>query len=102
MKMYYITLNNNDEAKTISYALLQRQLAVCTNWFPITCAYQWQGEIKQEAEVVLIVKTAPHLREAIESLISQHINYTNCIAELTVESVNAGFLNWLNAEVPTS
>jgi len=102
MKMYYITLNNPDEAKTISYALLEKRLAVCTNWFPITCAYRWQGEIKNEPEVVLVVKTKNDFREAIEEVISQHVNYTNYIAELDVHSINNGFLNWLDAEIPPS
>lgn len=100
MKIYYITLNNHDEAKAISYDLLEARLAVCTNWFPITCAYRWQGEIKEESEVVLVVKTKSALRESIEDLISKHIKYTNCVAELNVDSINDGFLNWLNAEVP--
>lgn len=100
MKIFYITLNNETEAKTISYALLEKQLAVCVNWFPITCAYRWQGEIKQDAEIVLIVKTQDDMKDAIEAVIVQHINYTNFIAELDVHSVNNQFLNWLKAEVP--
>jgi len=99
MKMYYITLNNPDEAKVISYELLEKRLAVCTNWFPMSCAYRWQGEIKQEPEVVLIVKTKDGLRDAIEKVIFQHIKYTNYIAELNINSVNDGFLSWLDAEV---
>ncbi len=54
MKLYYITLNNTDEARQIGRALLEQKLAVCVNWFPITCAYVWQGEISEEPEVVLI------------------------------------------------
>lgn len=99
MKMYYITLNTLQEAETISYALLEKQLAVCTNWFPITCAYRWQGEIKQNAEVVLIVKTQDKLRAEIEKVIAQYISYTNYIAELEVHSVNDLFLKWLTSEV---
>ena len=99
MKMYYITLNTPEEAKAISYSLLENRLAVCTNWFPMTCAYRWQGEIKHESEVVLIVKTKDDLREEIEKIIFQHIKYTNYIAELHVSSINSGFLDWLDAEV---
>ncbi|HEY9611675.1 divalent-cation tolerance protein CutA [Allocoleopsis sp.] len=100
MKLYYITLNTSEEASRISKALLEQQLAVCTNWFPITCAYRWEGKIIEEPEIVLIVKTQAGYREAIEQVIRQHINYTNLIAELYSESVNEGFLNWLNTEVP--
>lgn len=98
MKIFYITLNNNEEAKLISRAILEKQLAVCTNMFPITCMYRWQGEIKEEAEVVLIIKTNEGMRAQIEQVIAQFINYTHFIAEINVESVNDKFLNWLNAE----
>lgn len=100
MKMYYITLNHQDEAQMISHELLEKQLVVCTNWFPMTCAYRLKGKIKQEPEVVLILKTKEGLRDAIEKVISQYIDYTNYIAELDVHSINTGFLNWLKDEVP--
>ncbi len=100
MKIYYITLNTSDEAKKISHALLSLKLAVCTNWFPITCAYRWEEEIKEESEVVLIVKTQDGLKEDIEKLIGEHITYNNFMGELDVRSVNKGFLTWLNHEVP--
>jgi periplasmic divalent cation tolerance protein len=102
MRIYYVTLNTDDEARQISRALLERQLAVCTNWFPITCAYRWEGKITEEAETVLIVKTQPGYRSALEEVIRQHINYTNLIAEIAPESVNESFLTWLNTEVTTS
>lgn len=83
----------------ISFALLEQQLAVCTNWFPITCAYRWEGEISLEPEVVLVIKTKSELRHQIEKIIQQHISYTNFIAEISPGYVNPGFLAWLNKEV---
>lgn len=100
MKIYYITLNNTDEAQQIGRTLLERKLAVCVNWFPITCAYSWQGEITEEPEVVLIVKTQDGYALEIEKVIQENITYTNFMAELSPVAVNQGFLNWLNAEVP--
>ncbi|MBY0501664.1 MAG: divalent-cation tolerance protein CutA [Alphaproteobacteria bacterium] len=102
MKMYYITLNTPEEAQKISHALLNEQLAVCTNWFPIACAYRWEGEILEESEVVLVVKTQEGFREAIEKVISEYITYLNCIAELDVHSINKRYLDWLNAEIPVT
>lgn len=100
MKIYYVTLNNTEEAQKISQELLEKQLAVCTNWFPITCAYRWEGKINIEPEIALIVKTQAGYREKIEQVIQEHIDYTNFIAEIAPESVNTGFLNWLNVDVP--
>jgi periplasmic divalent cation tolerance protein len=100
MRLYYITLNTTEEAERIGRALLERRLAVCVNWFPITCAYRWEGGIVQEPEVVLIVKTRSGFFEAIEEVLREHITYTNFVAELTPEQVNAPFLRWLHTEVP--
>jgi periplasmic divalent cation tolerance protein len=100
MKMFYITLNTQEEAKAISHALLEKRLAVCINWFPIQCAYLWEGKIKEDAEVVLIVKTREGMREAIEKVVYQHISCTNYMAEIDVFSINEGVLKWLDAEVP--
>lgn len=99
MKIFYITLNDDNEAKTISLALLEKKLAVCTNWFPITCAYPWEGEIKCEPEVVLIVKTKENLREKIEMVISEHIDYMACIAEIDIHSINQDYGQWLEKSV---
>lgn len=99
MKIYYITLNTLDEIKAVSYALLNNRYAVCTNWFPISCAYRWEGEIKEESEMVLIVKTTEGMRENIEKTIAEHIMYTNFIAEIDIHSVNGKFKEWLDMEL---
>ena len=100
MRIFYITLNTGDEARRISRALLEQQLAVCTNWFPITCAYRWEGKIVEEPETVLLVKTQSGYRQAIEEVVRRHISYTNLVAEISPDSVNESFANWMNAEVP--
>ena len=99
MKMFYITLNTNEEARLVSVRLLEEKLAVCTNWFPINCAYRLEGQIKMDNEVVLIVKTNDDMREQIENVISSIITYKNFIAELDVHSVNAHFIDWMKVEL---
>jgi len=101
MRIFYVTLNTAEEARQISRVLLEQRLAVCTNWFPITCAYRWEERIVEEPETVLLVKTQDGYRAAIEEVIHQHISYTNFIGELAPESVNDSFLKWLNNDVPT-
>ncbi|ARV57422.1 cytochrome C biogenesis protein CcdA [Nostocales cyanobacterium HT-58-2] len=100
MKIYYVTLNTSEEARKIGRELLEKKLAVCVNWFPITCAYSWKGEITEEPEVVLIVKTQDGYQGEVEQIIRQNISYTNFIAEISPTNINQGFLDWLNAEVP--
>jgi len=100
MRLFYITLNTVEEAERVGRALLERRLAVCVNWFPITCAYRWEGQMVQESEVVLIVKTREGYFEAIEQVVREHIRYTNFIGELAPSGVNGSFLDWLHGEVP--
>jgi periplasmic divalent cation tolerance protein len=62
-------------------------MAVCINWFPITCAYREGDKIVEEAETVLLVKTHADYRSAVEQLVRPHISYTNFIAETAPEYV---------------
>jgi len=99
MVILYITLNTDEEARAISRALLEKRLAVCTNWFPITCAYRWKGDIVEEPETVLIVKTLPELYEAVTEEVRRHVTYTNFMAQLDVPKINSEFAEWLKEEL---
>lgn len=99
MVILYITLNTDEEARTVSRALLEKRLAVCTNWFPITCAYRWKGDIVEEPETVLIVKTLPELYEAVTEEVRRHITYTNFMAQIDVPRINNEFADWLKEEL---
>lgn len=99
MVILYITLNTDEEARTVSRALLEKRLAVCTNWFPITCAYRWKGDIVEEPETVLIVKTLPELYEAVTEEVRRHITYTNFMAQIDVPRINNAFAEWLKEEL---
>ncbi len=98
MKFIYVTLNTADEARTIGRSLLERRLANCVNFFPITCMYRWAGEITEEPEVVLIVRTRDDAYDEVASVIKSSITYTNCVAEIAVARNTPEFLAWLERE----
>ncbi len=97
--LYYLTFSSPEEAQAVAYDLLHQKIAVCTNWFPITCAYLWEGEIQQETETVLIVKARAGVRETIEEVVRQHIDYTQFIGEIPLVSVNEAFAGWFCNEI---
>lgn len=99
MKFIYTSLNTSEEAKSIAHRLLERKLCNCVNIFPITCIYNYEGKISEEAEVVMIVKTMDSKFAAVEKVIKDSIDYTNFIGELGVNQVNDEFSNWLNSIV---
>jgi len=95
MKLIYVTLNTTQEAQFIGKALLENNLANSVNYFPITCMYKWEGEITEEPEVVLIIKTLASKYKEVQTLIKKYIDYTNFIGELDVAQVNDEFTKWL-------
>ncbi|HXS15376.1 MAG TPA: divalent-cation tolerance protein CutA [Candidatus Saccharimonadales bacterium] len=99
MKLLYVTLNTADEARKIGKELLDKNLANCVNFFPITCMYKYKGEITDEPEVVLIVKTKDGYYKKIEEVIKKYINFENFIGQFSVEKINDEFTSWLNEVV---
>jgi periplasmic divalent cation tolerance protein len=95
MKIIYITLNNDEEARRIVMKLLEQNLANCVNFFPITCIYKYEGEITEEPETVLIVKTVDENYEKVKSVVKSEIDYDNFIGQLGIEKINEDFERWL-------
>lgn len=99
LALYYLTFGKSDEAQAVAYDLLRERIAVCANWFPITCAYLWEGSVQQESETVLIVKARAGMRELIEAVARRHIDYTHFVGEIPLASVNPDFAQWLTREL---
>ena len=99
LALYYLTFSTPDEAQAVAYDLLRERIAVCANWFPITCAYLWEGSVQQESETVLIVKARAGIRELIEAVARRHIDYTHFVGEIPLASVNPDFAQWLTREL---
>jgi periplasmic divalent cation tolerance protein len=51
------TLPDEESARSVASALVARRLAACVNILPAgTSLYEWQGEIHQDPEHVLLIK----------------------------------------------
>ena len=83
----YITHANEDEAKRISNILVEEKYVACSNIFPITSAYWWNGVMENEDEWVSIVKSIPENWEAIKHKVSEiHPYDVPCIMKFNVEA----------------
>lgn len=78
MVILYLTCANEDEAKTISRALLEARLIACARRSPVSSSYWWDGKINQDIEKVVtklhsydeyvltavpVLKTTPGVRQ---------------------------------------
>lgn len=99
MKLIYITLNNNEEARKIGREILEKKMANCVNFFPITCMYNYKDVITEEPEVVLIVKTREGYYQKVKNLVKSRVDYDNFIGQFEVDKINDDFSSWLEAVV---
>lgn len=100
MNVVYITAKDKSEARKIARKLLEARLAACINIIDnVNSLYWWQGDIQDEQEAVLIVKTKESLvAELIEKVKSAHSYSCPCIIALPVLQGNKEYVEWLEKE----
>jgi len=98
--LIYVTAPNRDEALRIGREIVTGRLAACANVLPaMTSIYQWEGEIREDSEAVLILKTRRDLSEPVIARIrSLHPYETPAILVLPVQAGNPAFLEWIQDE----
>ena len=93
------TAGSAEEAAKIARSLVEERLAACVNVVPaIRSFYRWQGEIVDEAEVLLVVKSSRARFAALEQRICELHSYD--VPEVLAIDVAAGsarYLDWLVA-----
>jgi periplasmic divalent cation tolerance protein len=98
--LLYVTAESKDEALRIGRALVEKRLAACANVIPSTTAvYWWEGEVQEDGEAVLIVKTREDLVETVTSEIKALHSYDcPCVVAFPVTGGNPEFLDWIVKE----
>jgi len=57
IQLVFCTAPDTDTARRIASALVEYRLAACVNLLPgIESIYRWEGEVKSDAEVLLMIK----------------------------------------------
>ena len=104
LSIAYITASSGDQARRIGRTLVQARLAACVNIIPgMNSIYWWEGEIQEDAEVVVIAKTRESLLpKLIETVKSVHSYDCPCIIAVPVLGGNPGYLDWIGRETRSS
>ena len=97
--LVYITHPSEKEALKVSNQLVEQKYVACSNVFPITSAYWWNGVVENEKEWVSIVKTVPENWEAVQSSVMEiHPYEVPCIMKFDVEA-NEAYEKWIRDSV---
>lgn len=94
----YCTCPDNEVAKQISKALVLDKLAACVNILPnITSIYTWQGELQEDQEQLLLIKSRSDKFEALRQVIIKlHPYELPEIIAVSIDNAVPNYLNWIN------
>jgi len=94
---YSITITtypNKESAKHTARFLVEDRLAACVQLFPVESVYSWKGEICDENEVMLFIKSKTVLFDKISAAIKESHTYE--VPEIVQIQIGDGLLEYLN------
>jgi periplasmic divalent cation tolerance protein len=96
-----ITAGSREEALRLAEMLVGARLAACVQVLPeMESLYHWQGEVRREPEVLLLVKTtAARFAELEQQVRALHSYETPEIIALPISLASAPYLEWLTTAV---
>lgn len=103
-KIIYTTITNLTEAQNLANKVVKAKLAACANIIPgVLSVYEWEGEVKNDAECVVIFKTRVGQVDDLEMFIkSEHPYEVPAILGIDLSSVDADYREWLDAQTSVS
>ncbi len=99
--LVYITAPDRDTALSIAKVVVNERLAACANILEgMTSVYRWEGEIRNDSETVLILKTVQsQMQRLTERVIELHRYDVPCVVALPIVEGSENFLNWVRDEI---
>ena len=96
----FITVPSREVAQQIANLLVESNLAACVNIIPgISSIYQWQGEVEQDSELLLVAKTQRALFDQLVAVVVKNHPYD--VPEVIALPIVAGseeYLTWIRNE----
>lgn len=97
------TLHKKEDAIRIGKGLLKERLIACFNLWPIESAYWWKGEILEEPETMMLLKTQSRHFNEIASYIKEQSGYeVPDVFSLQPDQVIPLFKKWVENETTKS
>jgi periplasmic divalent cation tolerance protein len=94
------TAPSEEEARKLAHEIVEARLAACVQvTSPIHAVYRWKGEIYDEPEWQMWIKTASDKIDALVAWLPEH--HSGEVPELIVLPITGGwsvYLDWITAE----
>jgi periplasmic divalent cation tolerance protein len=94
------TVSSDEEADALAAGLVEGRLAACVQRLLIRSTYRWEGEVRTEPEVLLLVKTTSDAVDgAVAHLQGAHPYAVPEIVVVRETEVSAPYLAWMVGEI---
>ncbi len=94
------TVPSADVGAALARSLVQARLAACVNVLPpMTSVYRWKGELQEDSECQMVIKTARPRLDALRALVQESHPYE--LPEFVVMPIETGdeaYLAWVAVE----
>lgn len=95
----FVTAGSEQEAASISRALVEEGLVACANIIPrIRSLYRWKEKIWDEKETLIVIKSREALFERIRSRVKELHSYE--VPEITAIKIDKGdsdYMQWIES-----
>jgi periplasmic divalent cation tolerance protein len=100
ISLVLVTAGSEEEAAKIGRTLVEEKLAACASMVPrIRSIYRWKGEIHDEQETLILIKTRTSMFAALRNRIRELHSYE--VPEIVALPISRGlreYLDWVVAE----
>lgn len=94
------TVGSLQEAGTLARLILDRRLAACVQLdTAVTSLYRWQGQLHEDPEVRLVIKTVSACEQALRALFASHHPYEVPQFLATAMRASPAYAQWVRSEV---
>lgn len=98
--MVLTTVATEEQARALARSLVDAGLAACVHLQPVRSVYRWKGEVFDEPEWRLAVKTTSERHAAVERHIQERHTYeTPEIVRVEITGGSAEYLRWIEESV---
>ena len=100
VEVVLVTAPDAEVGARLARALVGEGLAACVNVVPgVRSIYRWQGDLHDDAEVLLVAKTCADRAEAFGARVRElHPYELPEVVRLSVTGGSAAYLDWVRAE----
>ena len=98
VRVVFVTAGDKEEGLALARQVVKEGLAACCNVVPdVTSVFEWDGNMREEAEVLLILKTSAG-RAAIlaERVVELHTYDVPEVLTVVVDGGHEPYLEWVH------